>query len=146
MQEHLVIIEDEPDVGALLATRFAEKGFRVTATPNGPAGIQAVREHRPGLIVLDLLLPGMTGWEVVRCLKDDFSTHAIPIIILSAVSTPEDRIRLLEAGVDDFIVKPCSLREVIARARAVLRRSERRPEAPEGREVTYGERHDPHRR
>ncbi len=146
MQGSLVIIEDEPDIAALLARRFAEEGFHVTTAADGRTGIQAVQAHRPRLILLDLLLPQMTGWEVVRLLKDDLSTHIIPIIVLSAVSTSEDRIRLLEAGVDEFIVKPCSIKEVLARARAVLRRSAWRPELAGGREATDGEPDDPHRR
>ncbi len=145
MQGSLVIIEDEPDIATLLARCFTEEGFRVTTAVDGHAGIRAVQAHRPRLILLDLLLPQITGWEVVRLLKDDLSTHTIPIIVLSAVSTAEDRIRLLEAGVDDFIVKPCSVKEVMARARAVLRRSAWRLEPPGGREATDGERYDPHR-
>ncbi len=145
MQGSLVIIEDEPDIAILLATHFAQEGFGVTTAPDGPAGVRAIQEQHPRLILLDLLLPEMSGWEVVQHLKDDLNTYAIPIIVLSAVSTPEERIRLLEAGVDDFIVKPCSVKEVIARARAVLRRSEWRPEPRRGREATDGEHDDPHR-
>ncbi len=146
MQGSLVIIEDEPDIATLLARRFAEEGFRVTTAADGRAGIQAVQTHRPRLILLDLLLPQMTGWEVDGLLKDDLKTYAIPIIVLSAVSTAEDRIRLLEAGVDDFIVKPCSIKEVMARARAVLRRSAWPQNPPGGREAIDGEPDDPHRR
>ncbi len=145
VQGSLVIIEDEPDIAALLATRFAQEGFRVIAASDGSTGIRVVETHRPRLVILDLMLPEMTGWEVVRHLKDNLSTQVIPIIVVSAANTPDARVRLLEAGVEDFIAKPCSVREVIARARAVLRRSEWHPETPEGREMTYGERHDPHR-
>ncbi len=118
----------------------------MTTATDGHSGVRAVQAHRPRLILLDLLLPQVTGWDVVRFLKDDLSTHTTPIIVLSAVSTSEDRIRLLEAGVDDFIVKPCSIKEVLARARAVLRRSAWRPEPAGGREAIDGEPHDPHRR
>ncbi len=145
MQEPLVIIEDEPDIAALLATRFAGEGFRAIAAPDGPSGVRAVEAHRPRLVLLDLLLPEMSGWEIVRHLKDNPDTRAIPIIIFSAVNTPEDRARLLEAGVDDFIAKPCSIKEVIARTRAVLRRSEWRAEVPGAREAVHEECHDPHR-
>ncbi len=145
MRGSLVIIEDEPDIAALLATRFAGEGFRVIATADGASGLRAVEAHHPRLILLDLLLPEMSDWEIVRLLKDNLSTHAIPIIILSVVSTPGERIRLLEAGVADFIVKPCSIKEVIARAWAVLRRSEWRAEVPGAREAAHEECHDPHR-
>ncbi len=145
VQGSLVIIEDEPDIAVLLATRFAGEGFRVIAAADGPSGVRAVEAHHPRLVLLDLLLPEMNGWEVVRLLKDNLSTHAVPIIILSAVSTLDDRIRLLEAGVADFIVKPCSIKAVIARAWAVLRRIEWRAEVPGAREVAHEECHDPHR-
>jgi len=122
---HVVIIEDEPDVTNLLARRFASEGFRVATATDGQAGLHAVHLYRPDLILLDLLLPGVNGWEVCRSLKANLATHDIPVIIVSAVGSPEDRIALLEMGVDDFIVKPCSVKEVVARSRAVLRRAER---------------------
>ena len=122
---HVVIIEDEPDIANLLARRFASEGFRVATATDGQAGLHAVHLYRPDLILLDLLLPGVNGWEVCRSLKANLATHDIPVIIVSAVGSPEDRIALLEMGVDDFIVKPCSVKEVVARSRAVLRRAER---------------------
>jgi two-component system, OmpR family, phosphate regulon response regulator PhoB len=122
---HVVIIEDEPDIANLLARRFASEGFRVATATDGRAGLHAVHLYHPDLILLDLLLPTMSGWEVCRSLKANLATHDIPVIIVSAIGSPEDRIALLEMGVDDFIVKPCSVKEVVARARAVLRRAER---------------------
>jgi len=122
---HVVIIEDEPDIANLLARRFASEGFRVATATDGQAGLHAVHLYRPDLILLDLLLPGVNGWEVCRSLKANLATHDIPVIIVSAIGSPEDRIALLEMGVDDFIVKPCSVKEVVARSRAVLRRAER---------------------
>ena len=122
---HVVIIEDEPDIANLLARRFASEGFRVATATDGRAGLHAVHLYHPDLILLDLLLPGVSGWEVCRSLKANLATHDIPVIIVSAIGSPEDRIALLEMGVDDFIVKPCSVKEVVARARAVLRRAER---------------------
>jgi len=122
---NVVIIEDEPDVAELLAHRFAGEGFRVATAGDGRAGLHAVHTHNPDLVILDLLLPLMNGWEVCRSLKANAATQDIPVIILSAIGSPSDRITLLELGVDDFIVKPCSVKEVIARARAVLRRAKR---------------------
>jgi two-component system phosphate regulon response regulator PhoB len=122
---HVVIIEDEPDIANLLASRFASEGFRVATASDGRAGLHAVHLHRPDLIILDLLLPTMNGWEVCRSLKANLATMDIPVIIVSAIGSPEDRIALLDMGVDDFIVKPCSVKEIVARARAVLRRAER---------------------
>ena len=122
---HVVIIEDEPDIANLLARRFASEGFRVATATDGQAGLHAVHLYRPDLILIDLLLPGVNGWEVCRSLKANLATQDIPVIIVSAIGSPEDRIALLEMGVDDFIVKPCSVKEVVARSRAVLRRAER---------------------
>ena len=121
----VVIIEDEPDIANLLARRFASEGFGVATATDGRAGLHAVHLDHPDLILLDLLLPAMNGWEVCRSLKANLATQDIPVIIVSAIGSPEDRIALLEMGVDDFIVKPCSVKEVVARARAVLRRAER---------------------
>ena len=122
--QHIVIIEDEPDIAQLLACRFGSEGFSVATATDGCAGLHAVHLKRPDLIILDLLLPAMNGWEVCRSLKSNMATHDIPVIIVSAIGSSEDRIALLEMGVDDFIVKPCSVKEVVARARAVLRRAE----------------------
>jgi DNA-binding response OmpR family regulator len=122
---HVVIIEDEPDIANLLARRFASEGFCVATTSDGRAGLHAVHLSRPDLIILDLLLPTMNGWEVCRSLKANLATRDIPVIIVSAFGSPADRIALLEMGVDDFIMKPCSVKEVVARDRAVLRRAER---------------------
>jgi len=122
---HVVIIEDEPDIAKLLACRFGSEGFRVATASDGRAGLHAVHLYRPDLIILDLLLPAMDGWEVCRSLKANLATQDIPVIIVSAIGSLEDRIALLEMGVDDFIVKPCSVKEVVARSRAVLRRTER---------------------
>ena len=122
---HVVIIEDEPDIANLLARRFASEGFRVATATDGRAGLHAVHLYHPDLILLDLLLPGVSGWEVCRSLKANLATHDIPVIIVSAIGSPEDPIALLEMEVDGFIVKPCSVKEVVARARAVLRRAER---------------------
>jgi DNA-binding response OmpR family regulator len=121
----VVIIEDEPDVAVLLACRFAREGFRVATANDGRSGMDAVHRNRPDLVILDLLLPQMNGWDVCRSLKSNLATREIPVIIVSAIPSPEDRIAALEMGADDFLVKPCSIKEVIARARAVLRRADR---------------------
>lgn len=142
----LVIIEDEPDIAALLASCFEAEGFRVATVGDGRSGVRAVLERRPQLVLLDLLLPEVTGWEVLRTLKDNLTTQNIPVIVLSALGGVEERIKLLEDGIDDFIVKPFSVKEVIARARAVLRRAELRPWEPGGRDAADGDRDDSPRR
>ena len=120
---HITIIEDEPDIAGLLAHCFACEGFQVTTAGDGRTGLDLVNTHHPDLVILDLLLPILSGWEVFRSLKDGDETGRIPVIIMSANGDVRDRISLLEAGVDDYIVKPCSVKEVIARSRAVLRRT-----------------------
>ncbi len=95
--------------------------------------------HRPDLIILDLLLPEKSGWEVCRSLKANLVTQEIPVVIISAVGSTADRIALLEMGVDDFIVKPCSVREVIARARVILRRADGARRTGGGRDQADGD-------
>ena len=121
----VVIIEDGPDFASLLARAIGSEGFRVATASDGRAGLHAVHLSRPDLIILDLLLPTMNGWEVCRSLKANLATHDTPVIIVSGIGSAEDRIALLEMGVDDFIMKPCRVEEVVARDRAVLRRTER---------------------
>ena len=120
---HIAIIEDEPDISNLLGHCFTCEGFRVTIAHDGPAGLDIVRRLGPDLVILDLFLPHLSGWEVFDSLKAGEETRAIPVVVLSANGDVANRISLLEAGADDYIVKPCSMREVVARSRAVLRRT-----------------------
>jgi DNA-binding response OmpR family regulator len=124
---HIAVIEDESDIAGLLAHCLAREGFNVTTAGDGEAGLDLVRLHHPDLVILDLLLPRLNGWEVFRHLRSHQATAAIPVVILTANARPEDRRALLEAGAEDYIVKPCSVKEVIARLRAILRRTERAP-------------------
>lgn len=136
----VAIIEDEADIAGLLAHCFACEGFQVMTARDGDVGLDVIQRHRPDLIVLDLMLPRMSGWDVFRAMKTDRSLQNIPVVVLSANSDVANRISLLEAGVDDYIVKPCSVREVIARARAVLRRGEK---SISGREAHDEQSHHP---
>ena len=128
----VMIIEDESDIAGLLAHCFACEGFQVITAGDGRTGLDLVHLHHPDLVILDLLLPGLSGWEVFRSLKASPRIEKTPVIILSANSDVTDRIKLLEAGVDDYLVKPCSVKEVIARSRAVLRRTGASTAAREG--------------
>lgn len=111
---------------------------------DGRAGLHAVHMHRPDLIILDLLLPEKSGWEVCRTLKANLVTQEIPVVIISAIGSTADRIALLEMGVDDFIVKPCSVREVIARTRVILRRADGARRTGGGRDQADGDGNHPH--
>jgi two-component system, OmpR family, phosphate regulon response regulator PhoB len=121
----ILIIEDESDVADLLAMNLRKAGFNVSAAGDGAAGLQKARDNRPDFIVLDLMLPKMSGLEVCRILKADAATSQIPILMLTAKAEEVDRIVGLEFGADDYVTKPFSPREVMLRIRAILRRGEK---------------------
>ena len=119
------IIEDESDVADLIAINLRKAGFNVSAAANGADGLQKARDNRPDFIILDLMLPKMSGLEVCRILKTDVATSHIPILMLTAKAEEVDRIVGLEFGADDYVTKPFSPREVVLRIRAILRRGEK---------------------
>ncbi len=122
MAETVLIVEDEPDVAALLRYNLNRAGFGVSLAENGLEGLAKARAERPDLIILDLMMPEMTGEKVCRALKEDASTAGIPIIMLTAKAQAEDRIAGFEIGADDYVPKPFSPRELVLRAQALLRR------------------------
>jgi two-component system phosphate regulon response regulator PhoB len=121
----ILIIEDESDVADLLMLNLRKGGFKVSTAADGASGLQAARDERPDLIILDLMLPKMSGLEVCKILKGDTGTSAIPILMLTAKAEEIDRIVGLEFGADDYVTKPFSPREVMLRIRAILRRGEK---------------------
>jgi two-component system, OmpR family, phosphate regulon response regulator PhoB len=123
VSRRVLIIEDEPDVIDLLARQFRKAQFETEAAKDGNEGIAAARDHKPSLVVLDLMLPKMSGLEVCRVLKTDGATRHIPIIMLTAKAEEIDRIVGLELGADDYVTKPFSPREVVLRVEAILRRT-----------------------
>lgn len=118
----ILVIEDEKNILELVRYNLVREGFQVIATLDGALGLEMAREALPDLIILDVMLPGMNGLEVCRELHQDSSTNSIPIIILSARAEEHDRVLGLEMGADDYIVKPFSPRELLARVKARLRR------------------------
>src|SRR5882672_6819409 len=120
----ILIIEDESDVADLLALSLRKAGFNTTAAADGASGLQKARDNRPDFIILDLMLPKMSGLDVCRILKGDVATSHIPILMLTAKAEEIDRIVGLEFGADDYVTKPFSPREVLLRIRAILRRGE----------------------
>jgi len=119
-----LIIEDETDVADLLTLNLRKAGFRTATAGDGASGLQKARDDRPDSIILDLMLPKMSGLEVCRILKGDTATAHTPILMLTAKAEEIDRIVGLEFGADDYVTKPFSPREVVLRIRAILRRSE----------------------
>jgi two-component system, OmpR family, phosphate regulon response regulator PhoB len=119
----VLIIEDEPDIRDLLAFHLEREGYAVTKAGNGAEGLRLARAASPDLILLDLMLPEMDGFEVCRRLRQDPATQGVPLVMLTARGDEVDRVLGLELGADDYVVKPFSPREVVARVRAVLRRS-----------------------
>jgi two-component system phosphate regulon response regulator PhoB len=123
MPPTVLIVEDEPDIRALLVFHLEREGFRCRTTASGPDALRAAKTAPPDLVVLDLMLPGMDGLEVCRRLRGDPVLAAVPIIMLTAKADEVDRVVGLELGADDYVVKPFSPKELVARVRAVLRRS-----------------------
>ena len=119
----ILVVEDEPDIRDLVVLHLTREGFRCRTAGNGADALREARGAHPDLVVLDLMLPGMDGLEVCRRLRTDASTAAIPIIMLTAKADEVDRVVGLELGADDYVAKPFSPKELVARVRAVLRRS-----------------------
>lgn len=119
----ILVIEDEPDVVDMLTLALRKAGgFTVTTAADGGDGLRRAREELPALIVLDLMLPKMSGLEVCKVLKSDVATRHIPIIMLTAKAEEIDRIVGLEVGADDYVTKPFSPREIVLRMKAIMRR------------------------
>src|SRR5438094_5848887 len=121
----ILIIEDESDVADLLEIGLHKAGFKTTTAADGASGLQKARDDRPDFIILDLMLPKMSGLDVCRILKSDAATSHIPILMLTAKAEEVDRIVGLEFGADDYVTKPFSPREIGLRIRAILRRGEK---------------------
>ena len=120
----ILIIEDETDVADLLTLNLRKAGYRISTAVDGTSGLQKARDDKPDLIILDLMLPKMSGLEVCKILKGDTATAQLPILMLTARAEEIDRIVGLEFGADDYVTKPFSPREIVLRIRAILRRGE----------------------
>jgi len=131
MKEKILIVDDEKDIVKMLDYNLKKEGFRTISAYDGEDALDmAVREH-PDLIVLDLMLPGVDGLEVCKTLKKESKTALIPIIMLTAKKQEADKILGLELGADDYVAKPFSPRELIARVKAILRRVKEKDKLPE---------------
>ncbi|MBI3313687.1 MAG: response regulator [Candidatus Omnitrophica bacterium] len=126
-KETVLVIEDEKNILELVKYNLEEAGFQVLTAQHGDTGLELARKQKASLIVLDLMLPETDGLEICKTLKQNEKTSAIPIIMLTAKSEETDKIIGLELGADDYLTKPFSPRELVARVRAVLRRSKEKP-------------------
>lgn len=127
MLQNILIVEDDADIAESLHYNFKREGFRPLVAESGEKGLRLALDEKnsPALIILDLMLPGMSGMELCRRLRRETVTENTPIIMLTAKAAETDKIAGLEIGADDYIVKPFSVKEVMARVRAVLRRVEK---------------------
>jgi two-component system phosphate regulon response regulator PhoB len=122
MSHRILVVDDEPDITALVAYHLAKSGYRVSTATSGPDALEAVAEERPDLVVLDLMLPGVSGFEVLQDLRRRPETAELGVIVLTARKDEGDRIKGLTLGADDYLVKPFSPQELVLRVGAVLRR------------------------
>src|SRR4051794_23406567 len=136
----ILVVEDEADLQQILSFNLEEAGHDVTTVASGEAALQMVRQHTPELIVLDLMLPGISGTEVCRSVKGDPATRHIAVVMLTAKGSEIDRVVGFELGADDYVVKPFSVRELALRIQAVLRRQQSAgpDSASTGRGVDFG--------
>jgi DNA-binding response OmpR family regulator len=121
-KKRILVAEDEADVLQLINLALQRAGFEVLKAEDGATAVRLAREHGPALIVMDIMMPGMTGLEACRLLKQDSRTMRIPVVMLTAKAEEVDRIVGLELGADDYVTKPFSPRELVLRIQAILRR------------------------
>jgi len=122
MTHRILVVDDEPDITALVAYHLAKAGFRVSTAANGPEALKAAREERPDVVILDVMLPGVSGYDVLAEMRRREETRDVGVILLTARREEADRIRGLSLGADDYLVKPFSPPELALRVNALLRR------------------------
>ncbi|MEI6562986.1 MAG: response regulator [bacterium] len=127
VKKHIVFVEDEPDIADLLSYNLTRDGYEVTGLSNGEQAMQIIPRKKPHLVLLDLMLPGMSGLEICRLLKAKPETATIPIIMVTARGEETDVVVGLEMGADDYVAKPFSMKVLLARIHSVLRRREKGP-------------------
>jgi len=133
----ILVVDDEPDILSVLVYHLSREGYRVTTAVNGQGALTSAEAEQPDLIILDLMLPGMDGYEVLQRLRGAESTSSMPVILLTARREEDERVKGFEVGADDYITKPFSARELTLRVEALLRRSKAEPVSA-SRRVTVG--------
>jgi two-component system phosphate regulon response regulator PhoB len=134
----VLVVEDEPDIAALIAYQLTREGLRVETAATGTEALTAVGREVPDLVILDRMLPGLSGDEVLKTLKSDPATNGVPVLVLTARREQEERIEGLELGADDYLTKPFSPRELVLRAQSILRRARETTTAAGGRILWAG--------
>jgi two-component system phosphate regulon response regulator PhoB len=122
MTHRILVVDDEPDITALVAYHLAKAGYRVSTAANGPDALKAARDERPDIVILDLMLPGVSGYEVLAELRRRDETREVGVILLTSRREEPDRIKGLSLGADDYLTKPFSPQELSLRVTALLRR------------------------
>ncbi len=130
-RERILVVDDEPDIVALVVYHLAKEGYRVSSASSGSEALTTARRERPALMVLDLMLPGLSGFDVLEQLRADEATAGIAVLMLTARKEEPDRIKGLSLGADDYLTKPFSPQELVLRVKAILRRSTAAPAAGE---------------
>jgi len=133
----ILVVDDEPDILSVLVFHLSREGYRVTTAVNGQGALTSAEAEQPDLIILDLMLPGMDGYEVLQRLRGAESTSSMPVILLTARREEDERVKGFEVGADDYITKPFSARELTLRVAALLRRSKAEPVST-SRRITVG--------
>jgi len=131
MREKILIVDDEKDIIKMLDYNLKKEGFRIVVARDGEEAVDLAKKEYPDIIILDIMLPGMDGLEACKILKSEVKTASIPIIMLTAKTQETDKVVGLELGADDYVTKPFSPRELIARIKAVLRRMKEKEKLPE---------------
>lgn len=125
--ERVLVVDDEPDILSILVYHLSREGYRVSTAVTGRTAIRSAVAETPDLVVLDLMLPEMDGYEVLAQLRQHESTRATPVILLTARTEEEERLKGFDVGADDYVTKPFSPRELVARVKALLRRTQAPP-------------------
>lgn len=138
MASHILVVDDEPDIAALVAYHLARERYRVRTVSDGSEALRAIEAERPDLVVLDVMLPGTPGLEVLREIRRRTELDGLPVLLLTALREESDRVEGLRLGADDYVPKPFSPQELVLRVGAVLRRVQQPPVAGGGRVLRAG--------
>lgn len=125
--QSILIVEDEVDIANLISFNLERAGYSVDMAHDGNEGLQRILKEQPDLVILDLMLPSMDGYQILKEMQRDTRTHSIPVLMLTAKGQTEDRIKGLESGADDYLTKPFSPKELLLRVQAILKRNRSSP-------------------